>query len=150
MAEFSLEALKNEIVADTEALGYKNTSAPDDWKEDQEIADLINAKTHTTLITKELSTASIKAVVLSPDYLGLGPSEESYLNWVTAGEMVELAQAVQDAIFKGGSEEIWGPQNVSGQNILDLATEPASRAEELWGEGRNITLGEIGRASNLV
>ena len=49
MADFTLVALKDEIVNDTQALGYKNTNdtwtgGPNPPKGDQEIADLINAK----------------------------------------------------------------------------------------------------------
>lgn len=150
MAEFTLEALKDEIVADSQGLGYKNSAVANDWKDDQVIADLFNAKIGT-MIQEQIETAAVKAVVDAAEFQTLAPSEESYLVWVTDGEFVETASPlIQAALFKGGAAEIWGAQDVSGQKILDLATIPASRAMQLWREGISITAGNVGRAFNLL
>ena len=150
MVDFTLVALKDEIVADPEGIGYKNSATPNDWKSDQVIADLINDPAHSTGITARISTPELKGVVDASEYQGLSPSEESYLNWLTTGEWTDMTAESQSALFNGGANRIWGVSSASAAAIEGLATVPFSRAFNLFTEGKSVSVGEIGRAFNEI
>ena len=147
--EFSFVALKDEIVADTEALGYKNSATADDWKGDQVIADLVNAK-NFTLTHDELRSAEIKGVIPQGEFQGLAAAEESWLVWITGTEMLAITPTIIDALFDDngttGLNSIWSNQQTSGASIRALAEFQGGRGEVLW--GHTVTAGDVGRAFN--
>ena len=82
MADFSLEALKDEIVNDPQALGYKNSATPTDWKGDQEIADLINAK-NLVVDRTQVDMEEIRSTTEFDWYDTLSIDEQEYTRWQT-------------------------------------------------------------------
>ena len=146
MAEFSLVALKDEIVGDPQGLGYEN---PWTGNQDQGVADLINAKNFTVtraqVDSEELSMAVEKAA-----FLGLSPSETDWLVWITSAQTVIITDDLVDALYGGGSVFGGGTGAATRAALQAVIEVVGSRAEVLWGVGRNITVGELGRAFNLV
>ena len=146
MAEFTLEALKDEIVNDPESLGYK--TAPLDWKSDQEIADLINDPANGAIVRRQsVRVSDIKAVILEAHFNGLSPGESDYLMFVLDAESIDpRPNPIHDGILG-----VWsGGASVTKNAIQALMEKQGSRAEVLWGEGRTISLRDVGGAQNLV
>ena len=98
-----------------------------------------------------LLTSAIKGIVPVDDYRGLATAEESYFDWLTNANEVEIGNLlIQAALFDDGADRIWGGTDDAGVNIKALATVPASRAEELWGESIQVSASQVGRAFNLI
>ena len=95
MADFTLEALKDEIVGDPQTLGYKNSTTPTDWKGDQTIADLINAKIFT-VTRSQVNTEELSQAVTKSAFLALSPSETDWLRWITNSQTVVVTASSLD------------------------------------------------------
>ncbi len=149
MANFSLVALKDEIVGDPQALGYKNSATANDWKGDQEIADLINAE-NFTVTRSQVDTEELSQAIGKTAFLGLSPSETDWLMWVTNSQTVVITADLADALYGGGSV-FGGGSGAATRTALQAVVEvPGSRAEVLWGVGLTIALGQVGRAFNEI
>ncbi len=153
MADFTLEALKDEIVNDPNTIGYKNVN--DEWiggpnpvKGDQEIADLINDPVNGAAIRRQsVNPVEIKQTVAQNDFNTLNPDEVNYLTWIVTGE-TEID--VRPNVIFDGLTLIFGVATATRAAMIALLQKAGSRAEVLWGENRTIALGEVGRAFNLL
>lgn len=164
MAEFTLEALKDEIVNDSESLGYKNSATPDDWKGDQIIADLINDK----LLKVDLDSVDMELIRGSTNfdwYDALSIDEQEWLRWqtpnsgswkVSADMKLKLsgrALAVNGVAGSGndaGSFWAAADRGDAAPAMLALIEVSGSRAGVLWGSGITISLGQVGSAFNAI
>ncbi len=162
MADFTLEALRDEIVNDPNSLGYKN--APLDWNGDQEIADLINAK-NLFIDRVAVPNHEIRSATEEAWYNGLLADKKGWMEWETQGESswpttadmkLQLSgrSKAQNGVAGTGTDNdsFWtgGDRAEAAPVMLALIELAGSRAEVLWGEGTTIGLGQIGRAQNLV
>ncbi len=157
MAEFSFAALKTEIDTDPLGLGYKNSPTPGDWKGDQVIADLINNANGTTPRTvnhANVDTGDIRSDVEFAWFDGLVIAEQSWLEWLTANGSIKVnAHMLQQlAGIPTATDSIWAAADRDAANaaMTSLMQFTGSRAQELWGEGRTVSAGDVGRAANEV
>ena len=117
MADFTLVALKDEIVNDPNAIGYKNSAVPTDWKGDQAIADLINDPVNgATIRRNSVMPVSIKQAVDEPDFGGLG------LSGASGGR--DQAPAPLGGVLATGRgvdhDQVGGPRQPDGQIAGEL------------------------------
>ena len=169
MAEFSLAALKAEIINDPELVGYKNvhpSSDPSDWKGDQLIADLINAK-NFQIDRVEVEMEVLRGAIEFDWYDSLSIDEQEYLRWQTPGGGADsIGWKVTDdmkLILTGRTLTNNGVAGTGVDNdgwwaaahdqdaapaMLALIEVSGSRAEVLWDEGRSISAGQVGGAAN--
>lgn len=160
MAEFSLQALHDEVEADPEGIGYKIGAA---WKGDQEIADLINAKNYV-VDNDSVAMEEIRAGVTYAAYDTLAIDEQEWLRWMTpdAGDCAVTAnmkmQLTGRSLASNGvagtgdeSASFWAAAHRSEMALamLALIEVAGSRAEVLWGAGTTITAGNVGHAANV-
>lgn len=159
----ALKALKAEISNDPEGLGYGVGTIPygplTEWKGDQVIADLINAKnlfidrlhpeTHVLVGSMEFAW-----------YDGLTPDKQEYFTlqtgfetWLMTAASKLLLTGAQPAVngVAGASDptdSFWlaADQTAAIAAMLPLIEVPGSRAEVLWGEDRIISAGQVGGA----
>jgi hypothetical protein len=80
LADFSLQALHDEIEADPLALGYKNGDGS--WKGDAVIADLINAKSYK-IDRANVEMETVRATVTYDAYNALALDEQEWIRWMT-------------------------------------------------------------------
>ncbi len=164
MADFTLEALKNEIVVDAENLGYKNSPTPNDWKGDQVVADLINLK---NLVIDKVSAEmeEIRGTTEFSWYDSLSIDEQEYLRWQTPNGGLWLVTGPMKLALTGSTLAVNGVAGAHDPTvswwaaadrvaavaaILPLIELAGSRAEVLWDADETITAGEVGRAFNLI
>jgi hypothetical protein len=160
MAEFSLQALHDEIEADPETLGYKVGSI---WKGDQEIADLINAKSYT-IDRGSVAMESVRAAVTFEAYDTLSIDEQEWVRWMTpnSGQLQTTADVklqlsgrtlASNGVGGTGSDgdSFWAAAHDQDMApaMLALIEVAGSRAEVLWDEGRTVSAGNVGHAANL-
>lgn len=161
MAEFSLQALHDEIEADPLSLGYKNPDTT--WKEDAEIVDLINAKNYA-VDKGSVAMEEVRAVTTYTAYNNLLADAQEWLRWMTpnSGQFQVTADmklnltgrtlAVDGVAGTGDdSDSFWAladDQDIAPV-MLALIEVPGSRAEVLWGQGTSISIGQVGAAANL-
>lgn len=149
MADFSLQALHDEIEADPEGLGYKDGAA---WKGDQEIADLLNALTGpgaATIMRKLIEPREIFDSIPYAEYEAYSAAKREYLDTmlelvggtglVDANDAVVYANLL--AVFPAGSD--------ARANIVAKIQRTGSRAEVLWGEGTTVSVSQVGHSANL-
>ena len=161
MADFTLQALHDEIEADPWSIGYKEASG--DWKGDQEIADLINAKNYT-VDRLSVPMEEVRAGVTYDAYNDLARKEQEWLCWMTpnSGDFQVTAdmklQLTGRSLTSNGvagtgndSQSFWGSAHQSDMALamLDLIEVPGGRAEVLWGQGKSISLNDVSKAANL-
>ena len=157
MAQFTLEALKDEIVADSLVLGYKNSAAPDDWKGDQVIADLINA-INFTVSKPKISSALVRSAVFFAAYDGLSIDEQEWIRWMTGSNGFEEEYLVVTPDFRtkmvgpSDSDTIWAVSDRTAMiaamiAVLDV---PGSRAEVIFVINTSVSAGDVGRSFNLL
>ncbi len=163
MADFSLEALKDEIVADTEALGYKNSATPTDWKDDQVIADLINAE-GLVIDRIRVPSGDIVGETKFDWYDGLTIDKQEFFTLQTRGEAWKVTadmklflsgrslttNGVAGTGTDAGSEWSAPDAGDAAPVMLPLIEVPGSRGEVLWLEGQTITAGQVARAFNEI
>jgi hypothetical protein len=161
MAEYSLQALHDEIEADPVTLGYKEGSGA--WKGDQVIADLINAKNYVI----DQTSIDMEAVRASTTYEGydtLAIDEQEWLRWMTpgSGQFVVTAdmklQLTGRTLTTSGvagtgtdAQSFWAAahRGALAPAMLALIEIGGSRAEVLWGAGVTISSLQVARAANL-
>lgn len=156
MADFTLAALKAEIVDDPRGYGYKN--ADGSWKGDQVIADLLNVTRDGTdgfaeirIKRSDISGGEIFHAIAIADLVN-NPGASS-LEWFNA--LLHLTIPVRLLNDDGTATPV--RENVisivrSGTPTLErlaaLETELASRAEELWGKDTQISASQVGHSFN--
>ena len=167
MTEFTLAALNAEISNDPEGLGYGIGTIPYDpateWKSDQAIADLIDAK-NFNIDRISVKMEVLRAITEEAWYNGLAADKQEWLRWqtpdngnwnVSADMKLQLsgrALTVNGVAGTGNNNaSFWvgGDRAVAAPAMLALIEVLGSRAEVLWGERNIISLGQIGAASNL-
>lgn len=144
MAEFSLQALADEIYDDPEGVGYKVVL---NWKGDQVIADLLNDPVNGAQIRREIVPMhEVYAEVVWTDFVGLGEAKRQAFALITSTEFLDASSANMIAAF----QVIFGASaTLTALNALTL--KQGSRAEVLWGEGRAaITAGQVGHAAKPI
>lgn len=170
MAEFTLQALADEIDNDPEGIGYKVGAV---WKGDQVIADLINAK-NLTIDRNMVGMETLRGDIEFDWYDALSIDEQEYLRWQTPGGggggdvsdeggswkvtdhmklvLTGRALTVNGVSGTGNNAASWwatADRGNAAPAMLALIEIPGGRAEVLWGEDILITAGDVGRADNL-
>ena len=160
MAEFSLQALHDEIEADPQALGYKTNGA---WKGDDVIADLINAKNYKVDRTS-VPMEQVRKTCTYEAYDTLSIDEQEWIRWMTpnSGDFQVSADMklqltgrtlASNGVAGTGSDgdSFWAAAHDQDMApaMLALIETDGSRAEVLWGEGTAISISQIAHAANL-
>lgn len=160
MADFTLQALHDEIENDPETIGYKVGAI---WKGDGEIADLLNAKNYV-IDRNSVEMESIRATVTYDAYNTLSIDEQEWIRWMTpnSGQMVVTADMKLNLSGRGltangvagtgdDGNSFWAAANraVMAPAMLALIEIAGSRAQVLWGENVTISPGQVGAAANL-
>lgn len=148
MADFSLQALHDEIESDTESMGYKEEGG--DWKGDQVIADLLNSTTSSgaqTITRRLVSQKEIVSSIHLAEFEAISEARHRYLNTVMRGEVID---ATETPVFQA-LNTIFNNTDMPDSRAVLLARlqRTGSRAEVLWGEGVTITASQVGHAANL-
>ena len=169
MADFTLQALADEIEADPAALGYKEVGG--EWKGDGVIADLINAKDFV-VDRASIPMADTRATVTYDAYNNLSIDEQEWIRWMTPGggdsvggdggdfrvnadmklQLTGRTLAANGVAGTGAdNSSFWAAADDQDMApaLLALIEVPGSRAEVLWGEGQTISISNVGRAANL-
>jgi hypothetical protein len=161
MAEFTLQALHDEIEADPLTLGYKEAGGA--WKGDQAIADLINANNYF-VDNISVQEEEVRLATTYEAYNNLSIDEQEWLRWITPGggdlrvsadiklQLTGRTLTVDGAAGTGNDNaSFWAVADRSEMIAahLPLIEVPGSRAMVLWGQGTVISLGQIGNAANL-
>ena len=153
MADFTLEALKDEIVDDPETIDYKNPDTT--WKGHQAIADLINDPVNgAAILRKNIPMDDVFAEIdWIVDWLGLAGSRELVLDKQQAFRLITSTDVIdgnsvriRDAfagIFAGTTGGTLGRLN-------NLTQKAGGRAEVLWGDGVTISLSQVARAATRI
>lgn len=148
-AQFSLQALHDEIENDPESVGYKTGEV---WKGDQAIADSLNslvspgAESITRLfVAREEILFCIDAGEVDTDFT----EDERWLisSYLNDGPIIDATEApVFSAI-----NTIFSNADMPNTRacVLGKVQRTGSRAEVLWGENTTITPGQVGAAANL-
>ena len=163
VAEFTPLALKDEIVGDPKGLGYKNSAAPNDWKEDQVIADLINAKTFV-IDRPRVASDDINGDTEFGWYDGMSIDRQEYYTLQTRREFWKVSAGMK-VFLTGRSLAVDGVAGTGADNasewavaddqdaapaMLSLIEVAGSRSEVLWAEGQSINVGQVGAAFNEI
>lgn len=161
MANFSLQALHDEIEADPLALGYKEAGG--EWKEDAVIVDLINAKNYK-IDKSSVQMEEVRSATTYEAYDTLAIDEQEWIRWMTpnSGQFVVTADMklhltgrslTSDGIAGVGddTQSFWAlaTRGEMAPAMLALIEIDGSRAEVLWGEGKTVSISEVGHAANL-
>jgi hypothetical protein len=161
MAQYSLQALHDEIEADPLTLGYKEAGG--EWKGDQVIADLINAKNYVIDRTS-VEMEGVRAATTYDGYNNLLVDEQEWLRWMTpnSGQFVVTADmkmqlsgrsSAANGVAGTGqdSQSFWAAANDQDMApvMLALIEISGSRGEVLWSEGITISAIQVAHAANL-
>jgi hypothetical protein len=160
MADFSLQALHDEIESDTEGLEYKVGSV---WKDDSVIADLINAESYK-VDRESVPMETVRSIVTYDAYNNLAIDEQEWLRWMTpnSGEFQVTADMklqlsgrtlTSDGVAGTGSDNasFWAAaddQDMAPIMLAEIEVD-GSRAEVLWGEGTTVSISQVAHAANL-
>lgn len=161
MAEFSLQALHDRIEADPQAIGYKEAGG--EWKGDQVIADLFNAKDFI-IDRASIPMEQVRAGVTYDAYNTLAIDEQEWIQWMTPNSGEFQVTADMKAQLSGrslASNGVAGTGNDSNSfwsaahrgemapAMLALIEVPGSDAEVEWGENTIVSASSVGHAANL-
>jgi hypothetical protein len=160
MADFTLQALNDEIDNDPLALGYKVGAV---WKADDVIAGLINAPNYI-IDRNGVPAADIRAAMTYAAYDTLSIDEQEWMSMMSAGDgemrvtadmKLQLSGRIPAVNGVGGtgddSSSFWAAahRTVMAPAMLALIEVAGSRAEVLWGEYVTVSLSDVGQAANL-
>lgn len=145
MADFTLQALHDEIENDPETIGYKDGSA---WKSDDVIAGLINDPTNgDTIERRNISPQEIIEQIAIADWLAIDAAERLYIQLLPS---LPVISAVQDGTeVRGNLLSIFDAGTTTRDNLIAVVQKQGSRAEVLWGEGTVISVSQVAHAANL-
>ena len=149
MADFSLQALHDEIENDPQGLGYKDGGV---WKEDAVIVGLINATEGpgaAQIMRKLITPEEIWNSIPYAEYEQYGAAKREWLD--TALELAGGTGLIDgnDPIVFANLIAVFPANSDARANILAKIQRMGSRAEVLWGEGKVVSISEVGHASNL-
>lgn len=167
VADFTLQALKDELDNDPESLGYAAAGWPTGV--DQDVADVINSQDYT--IDKRMLLSSQLTENLTFDaYDTLSIDEQEYFRSIlipTAADftgnglpvtadvklqLTGLSLTSNGTAGTGNPNTSWwatAHRTEMVNNYTALIEIAGSRAEVLWGEGTVISASQIGQAANL-
>ena len=145
MAEFSLQALHDEIEADPLGIGYKTNG---DWKGDQVIADLINDPANGDVVQRRhINPQEVIEQIALADWETISASERLYVQLLPS---LTIISAVQDGTeVRNNLLIIFGAGTTTRDNLIGVVQKDGSRAEVLWGEGTTISVSQVAYAANL-
>jgi hypothetical protein len=161
MADFSLQALHDEIENDPQGLGYKEAGGA--WKEDSVIVGLINAANYK-IDRAGVPMEAVRAAVTYDAYNTILGDEQEWLRWmtpnsgtfqVTADMKLQLSGRTLTSNGVAGTgddgDSFWAAAHDQDMApaMLALIEIDGSRAEVLWGEGKVVTISEVAHAANL-
>ena len=161
MAEFSLQALNDEIDNDPAALGYKEAGGA--WKGDDVIKGLLDAK-NFKVDKVSVDQEKVRATTTFDGYDTLSIDEQEWIRWMTPSEGQFFVTADMKLKLTGRSLAVAGVAGTGNDTLshwaaahrtemapamLALIEVDGSRAEVLWGEGTSPSLGQIGASANL-
>jgi hypothetical protein len=144
VAVFSLAALATELKTDPANLGYASFVTSGN---DTQLAQLINATTFGTLPHSPISGTELLSSILPSDLNNLTTLQlQSFWGMVggTGGTGIAVGDSNWQAYLTGMFTALTSPNSHTA--ITGLATQPASRAEVLWGVGTVISISQIGQA----
>lgn len=159
-----LVALKDEIVNDPNSIGYKNSSSPTDWKDDQVIADLINDPANGEVITRRLIERNEIIYGIEPDECVQVSSDPAPDGVFSDTERWWLSMVLRDSVIDANDPEVFagllklfptegnraGFRGTTRANIQSALQRQGSRAEVLWGDDVFITASNVGHAANEI
>ena len=160
MAEFTLQALHDEIENDPQTIGYKIDGA---WKEDNIIADLINAKNYT-IDQNGIPMEIVRATTIYDAYNNLAIDEQEWIRWMTPNsgdfrvsadmklQLTGRSLAIDGNAGTGNNNaSFWAvaDRNIMAPAMLALIEIPGSRAEILWDQNKTVSISEVGHSANL-
>ena len=162
MAEFSLQALHDELINDPASVGYGNWPTADN---DAVVAGLINSTTGpgSATITRKLIDRNEIIYSIEPAECIQTGVDTAPDGTFSDTERWYLSMVLRDQTVDANDEEVFasllrmfpteearsGFRGTTRANIQSTLQRTGSRAEVLWGEGKVVTLGEIGAAANL-
>jgi len=145
MAEYTLQALHDEIEADPMAIGYKADAV---WKGDQVIADLINDPANGAIIQREhVAPQEIIEQIAIVDWDMISASDRLYLQLIPSLETISTV--TNGTEVRNNLLDIFTAGMVTRDNLIAVVQRQGSRAEVLWGENRFVTVGDVGHSANL-
>ena len=162
MEDFSLQALHDQIESDPDGLGYKEEGG--EWKGDDVIADLINARDFVIDRVSISMRDTRKTAGRFDSYNNLSIDEQEWIRWMTTGsgdfEITDdmKSQLTGRVLTSNGvaglgddNQSFWAvvDRDLMAPVMLELIEISGSWAEVLWGEGRIISIGNVGHAANL-
>ena len=146
MAEFSLQALHDEIEADPTGIGYKEAGGA--WKGDAVIADLLNDPANGAIVERQYITPQeiIEQIAIT-DWNVITAAERLYVALLPS---LDIISAIQNGTeIRSNMLAIFDVGTITRDNLIGVVQKDGSRAEVLWGEGTAITIGQVGHAANL-
>jgi hypothetical protein len=160
MADFSLQALHDEIENDPAGLGYKEVGGA--WKDDAVIAGLINAANYK-VDRAEVEVKQVGATITYAAYNDLAIDEQEFYGlqtrsefWIVNADMKTLltgrSLAADGIAGTGNDTQSWwsvAERSEMAPAFLALIEIDGSRAEVLWGEGKVVSISEVAHAANL-
>ena len=146
MADFTLQALHDEIEADSMTIGYKESNG--DWKGDQVIADLINDSANgATIQRSHVSPQEIIEQIAIEDWDTISASDRLYMQLLPSLETISTV--TNGTEVRNNLLDIFTAEMVTRDNMIAVVQRQGSRAEVLWGENAFVTIGDVARAANL-
>lgn len=147
---FSLQALRDEIVNDPNAIGYKVDATT--WKGDRVIVELVNDLANgATVRRRRVLPSEITASLDLGEYQGLTVASRQYLDLLFQNSDESVGAGIdttEPAIF-AALTTLFGPASQTRAALLTKIDRPGSRAEVLWGDGTVVTALQVARAANL-
>ncbi len=158
---FTRQQLHDQIEADPEGLGYKEAGG--EWKDDQVVADLINAKNY--IIDRDNTPMEdTRATVTYDAYNNLSIDEQEWITWMTPNSGEFRVNADMKLQLTGRTLTVNGVPGSGADNdsfwaaaddqdmapvMLALIEVPGSWAEVLWGERSMVSVLDVAYAANL-
>jgi len=145
MAEFSLQALHDEIEADPEGIGYKTNG---DWKGDQIIADLINDPANGDVVQRQyVNPQEVIEQIALADWETISASQRLYIQLLPSLTIISAVQ--NETEVRNNLLIIFGAATTTRDNLIGVVQKDGSRAEVLWGEGVTISISNVAYAAHL-
>ena len=146
MAEFSLQALHDEIEADPEGLEYKEPGG--DWKGDDVIAGLMNDLVLGEIIQRQyVQPREIIEQIVLADWESASASERLYIQLLPS--LTSISTVVNGTEVRNNLLAIFDVGTQTRDNLIATVQRQGSRAEALWGENTQVSIGQVGHAANL-
>jgi len=146
MAEFSLQALHDEIEADPLGIGYKNGDGS--WKEDRVIVDLINDPANGDVVQRNhISPEEVIEQIVIDEWDAITASQRLYIGLLPS--LAEIDATENGTEVRANLLSIFGPTTTTRANLVSVVQKDGSRAEVLWGEAFAVSISNVAYAANL-